>query len=76
MSGVGEWVAQWKAQNDRVEAELRAEFFSENPTVIPNLDPMPDCSICGRVVDYDEGFFCDGCEVRWDRNGERGERDQ
>lgn len=37
----------------------------------PDLDLMPDCSICDGPLEYDDGtFHCERCVVSWPRSGE------
>lgn len=40
---------------------------------IPEVDLWPDCPICGKPLQNDEGWSCDACEVIWNRSGEEGE---
>ena len=69
-------LAEGAARRKKTEALMRDEHFASNPTYIPDLDMMPDCSICGSFdMQYEEGFWCAGCGVRWDRNGTQGEID-
>jgi hypothetical protein len=64
-------VEEMRARRTAAEQSMRAEFFASREA-IPDLDLMPDCSICGGSLEYDECFVCDGCNVRWERNGTEG----
>jgi hypothetical protein len=58
-------------RRSRLQKTMREEHFADTER-IPELDLMPDCSVCTGPLQYEEGFWCAGCGIRWDRNGTQG----
>lgn len=71
--GTNEWWEARKREQAKRRQEDRAEFFKSGDE-IPDLDLMPPCPICDGNLDYDDGFYCEECEVQWATNGTEGHR--
>lgn len=64
------WWADRQAKIHAAEEEASKEFFADPDAKIPDLDcRCPDCPICLRETDYDEGYYCEICQVWWPQNG-------
>ena len=63
---IDDWQKRRGAEAERRRTEWRADH-----TDIPDLDfAPPDCPICDRMTDYEDGYFiCEGCDVAWPDNG-------
>lgn len=60
----------YEARQRELRDERRAEFFAERDD-IPDLEFLtPDCSVCGRYTEFDDGWFsCPECLIAWPRSG-------
>jgi hypothetical protein len=44
---------------------MSTETAETRPTPPPLVAVLPDCSLCGQQVQYDEGLFCTTCGASW-----------
>lgn len=68
-----EYYAKLRREREAKRKQRAVEFFKSGDP-IPDLDMMPPCPICDGGLSYDEGFWCEVCEVQWNNSGYQGER--
>jgi hypothetical protein len=64
------FIEDFERRRQQAAEQCRKEF-REDGGLIPDLDfDPPDCSICGLMTEYVDGYFvCGGCDVSWPQNG-------
>jgi hypothetical protein len=61
---------EYERQRRESQEQQSAEHFANPDATIPDLEfSTPDCPICYRATDFDDGFSCDVCKVTWPSNG-------